>query len=542
MMKDQLYNILEKLIIKHNISVNKEELKLQFSSHPSYPSLHALTGVLEHFSIPNLALQLTTNKEALSQLPKFFIARLNTKRGNFLSLIEKKEDYLKVLNDRKEDLDFDSFLKLWDGIVVVIEKDEAIIQEQNDKSFSNLLKWVFYPLSVFIIGATLYTINDAFGKAHFILSIIGVLISIFIVKHELGLKSSVSNSICNLSSKTSCDAVLESKGASLFRILKLSDLSIVTFSTYCLSWGFYAISSNTNFPTMSIVTLLTFPFIFYSIYYQYNVVKKWCPLCLSISLVLILQIALLPLTKTSLSSLDFDLKSLGLFVLSLTLAITIWSFIKPLLVKKQELSILQIEHFKFKRNFSLFNALYNQSEKLTHINYFPNELVFGNPNAAIELILVTNPLCYFCKSAHSDVEMLLKKLEGKIKVIIRFKTNGSSKDSVLYKTVSQLLHIYNTHGETSALKALDEVYTETIDLEKWIKNQSLEVDQSYDYTLNEQHNWCQANAINFTPALFINNTLFPKEYDRSDLIYFIDDLIEQQEDFIPPINKHAFAS
>ena len=54
-MDAQLYQLLQLLIVKNNIQLHKEELKLQLLSHPSYPSLHSVTGVLEHFGVPNVA-------------------------------------------------------------------------------------------------------------------------------------------------------------------------------------------------------------------------------------------------------------------------------------------------------------------------------------------------------------------------------------------------------------------------------------------------------------------------------------------------------
>ena len=47
--------------------------------------------------------------------------------------------------------------------------------------------------------------------------------------------------------------------------------------------------------------------------------------------------------------------------------------------------------------------------------------------------------------------------------------------------------------------------------------------------LYEQFSWNQKNKITYTPAIIINNHLFSKEYDRNDLIYFINDLEDDTE-------------
>ena len=50
-MKSPLSLIVKKLLSKNAISFDKKELDFQIQSHPSYPSLHAITGVLDHFNI-----------------------------------------------------------------------------------------------------------------------------------------------------------------------------------------------------------------------------------------------------------------------------------------------------------------------------------------------------------------------------------------------------------------------------------------------------------------------------------------------------------
>ena len=53
-----------------------------------------------------------------------------------------------------------------------------------------------------------------------------------------------------------------------------------------------------------------------------------------------------------------------------------------------------------------------------------------------------------------------------------------------------------------------------------------------DYFLAElerEKEWCKENTINFTPEILINGRSFPKEYNRSDLIFFIEELEENSQ-------------
>ena len=53
---------------------------------------------------------------------------------------------------------------------------------------------------------------------------------------------------------------------------------------------------------------------------------------------------------------------------------------------------------------------------------------------------------------------------------------------------------------------------------------------TYQEILKNEKNWCASNKINFTPALLINGRQYPKEYGRMDLLYFLEELIEEQEE------------
>ena len=94
-MKGQLHKLLDYLLLKNKIHLNQAELKLQLLSHPSYPSLHAFTGVLDHFGVPNLALRLPVNAETLRALPPSWIAQISDGTDTALVLTERRgEKYL----------------------------------------------------------------------------------------------------------------------------------------------------------------------------------------------------------------------------------------------------------------------------------------------------------------------------------------------------------------------------------------------------------------------------------------------------------------
>jgi hypothetical protein len=66
------------LLKKNNIFFDKNELVFQIQSHPSYPSLYAVTDVLEHFNIDTIVAEVPKSLETLLELPACFLAQIET--------------------------------------------------------------------------------------------------------------------------------------------------------------------------------------------------------------------------------------------------------------------------------------------------------------------------------------------------------------------------------------------------------------------------------------------------------------------------------
>jgi hypothetical protein len=327
--------------------------------------------------------------------------------------------------------------------------------------------------------------------------------------------------------------VINSNGAKLFGLFMLSDISFVYFSSITLSWFAYNVLSIFNYNVIVMLSLLAIPVIIYSIVYQGFIVKKWCPLCLATASVLTCQAIL----AYFMNPLYFNVETKGFFIVmaSTLLVITIYIIVKSLIREKLYLGKEQVAYYKFKRKFSLFNSLYSQNTTLDTSLGFSDEIIFGNKNANIEIVVITNPMCHFCKATHQAIENLLKTNEKDIKVTIRFNINTENKEDVPYKIATALVNIYQKY-ENVCREAMHQVYTEGVDVDKWLSMYDSHTKTNQYQLLEAEKNWCITNNINFTPAVYINNKEFPKEYKLSDLQFFMDDLLEQHQEFNEQVN------
>jgi len=526
-LKETLINLVQRLLKKNQIFFDKEELSFQIQSHPSYPSLHSITGVLDHFKIENIAADVPVTKETLLQLPNCFIAQINTEQGNDLVTAEKEGINYTIYNteNKKEKISENEFLKKFTGIIVAVEQPEGIHQL---KTNSNITKIIVISALALLCSFLVYlNTTSLYVPIYLTLSIVGIVISIAIIKQELGLKTIIGNAFCSgIDEKKDCDAVLTSKGAEIFKGYKLSDFSILYFTGLTLLTFL-----QTSNPAISYtISLVVVPVTLYSLYYQYAVVKKWCLLCLSIVGILWFQ-ALIPIITNTYVT-EFIITNAVIFSLVALATWLSWYYIKPLFTDINMLKKEKIESVKFKRNYALFENLLQKSPQLNTQIENSKEIIFGNPNSNLEIMVVTNPFCGHCKPVHKHIDEILQRYKSIIKVVVRFNINTKDKNSEAVRVTTKLLEIYKKKGKEECMNAMTEIYDvgkPKIWFEKWGNCNEKE---EYFYELEKENKWCKANAINFTPDVLVNGNSFPKEYNKTDLIFFIEDLEENYQPLV----------
>jgi uncharacterized membrane protein len=357
-----------------------------------------------------------------------------------------------------------------------------------------------------------------------ILFIIGVIISIVILKQESGIETAIGNAFCSGDSeKKDCDAVLASKGAEVLKGYKLSDFCILYFATLAISTIVQIKIDETNF--LYLISCLAIPATIYSIYYQYFILKNWCLLCVTVVGILWLQLGLILLTNEILFS--FEIIEILIFLSTFSFVVLSWSFLKPMISNLNSLRKENIKSSKFTKNFEIFNSFLNKSAAInTKIENTP-EIIFGNLESNTEILIITNPFCGHCKSVHEVVDEILIKYKSEIKIIVRFNISTDSDDSDGVKVTTRLLEIYRSGKTEECLLAMNDIYGRmktNLWLDKWgVCNEK----EKLLIILKEEKKWCIENGINFTPEILINGKAYPKQYKKSELVFFIEELTEE---------------
>ncbi|WP_422107409.1 vitamin K epoxide reductase family protein [Winogradskyella sp.] len=529
-MRGSLLYVLKSFLKASDIKIDSDELKIQLLSHPSYPSLHALTGVLNHFGIPNAAVRLPVEPQILKELTPVFIAQIQSENSKDLVMVRKHAEAYEITYEegRKENVSKAEFLQKFLGIVVVVEKESSAVDTVPKQNFKDYML-------VFIVLALLFfqflAHQPSFGSSvYLLLSFFGGVISFVIFKQEQGEATIIGDAFCNSSDeKKDCNSVLNSKGANIFKNFKLSDICIIYFIGSMVCIYLFQIL-NISYSLLYTISFLALPVTLYSIYYQKFIVKNWCALCLAIVAILWAQAGSVFLNSDFEFSIGFNDGLIALITYLST--VFIWNYISRLIKSRKELFDLKIENLRFKKNFDLFKSALLSSDAVdTHIP-IKNEMKFGNSESQLKIVVVTNPFCGHCKAVHTLIEDILEKHNEAVEITVRFNVNIDQKDSQVVAITSRIIELYDVSGDKTCLNAMHDIYGE-LKAEAWIEKWGTceNLDKSHDI-LQKSRDWCSSKALNFTPAILINGRAYPKAYNRPDLIYFIEELDEDLEEVL----------
>ena len=511
-MAKDLSNIVLNAVRSLYYHIDPQEWEVQFQSHPDFPTVRAVTDTLEHFDIEHIAAEVP--KDVLEELPNQFFALLKNLDNQELAWITQKKQSIHIISESQEaTLSREAFVEQWQGIIIAVETNPnnttSILNTQN--SINILLT------ATILIGAAIFPINAyALPQIGYIISaLIGLSLSILIILELLGIQSKLASKICNLNKQTDCESVLQSSGAKIMGDISLSDLSLIFFATITLT----SLTIGYQLSIYWAIALMTIPVIVYSLFYQSFIIKKWCPLCLGIVGVLILQLFLVFQTPFSYA---IQIGAILKFAFIGAGISTLWLFVKPLLKQQSALRKTSMDLLKFKKDPQLFNLLLNDSQSIAIDSGIG--LIFGPPNATNELTVISNPFCGYCQPAFFEYQRLLSKFSGRLKINFRFNVVADNEEDKSFLIAVWVQHIYNTEGPQQAWAALTEWF-EHKDYPVWKNKWEKSFNQEDSDAIISHKNWCNENELYYTPASIFNGKLFPKLYDLKDAIFLFEDIL-----------------
>lgn len=524
-----------RILVKHlKVKVSTTSIKKKLLEHPDYPSLLSVSDSLASWKIPSLSF-----KAKRSQLNNFstpFLVQIKEKNGTYFSVVSAMDDTKITLSDsmynRHYEIGWDDFLVKWTNIVTVVESsvdsyDDKYLENRKSEKLRNISYYsglgIIFTCFLFttVLGIHNFGISALTGIGILITKLVGVYIGALLLWYEIDKNNLTIQKVCRAGKRKNCSAVLQSPVSKLFGIISWSELGFVYFLG-----GFLFLLSEVLSPSaisLSLLfSLLSFPYVVFSVIYQWKVVRQWCVLCLAVQFILFIDMIIGlfsgAYTYELISNISFILilKAVGFYV---GLLIS-WVLLKPVFINSRESIKNKIELTKLRHNMQIYEA---QLVKQRMVINDSNDLgfIFGNTNATHKLIKVCNPYCAPCANIHPEIHQLMEAIpELAVQIIF---TASSKDDDSRSKPVKHFYAILEQYGPVYFEKSLDDWYmSKNKDYDSFAEKYPVEIPlNKYDSKLDEMSKWCKINNISYTPTIYINGYELPDMYSVGDLRYFI---------------------
>jgi len=518
--------VVEELISYHKIPVTKTTIWEEIEKHPNNYSLYAIGDVLSSWKVPNGAFQIQMTQLNDKYLP--CIAHLKIKTGEF-AVIHKLDDKNVFLSNEHwnmHPMPMEDFKNVFSGNILLAQSDEDAGEVGfKEKRRKELLSKFQYP--ILLTGAVLAVIMGLIYQGTFIenfswrsvilavLKASGLIATVLLLIHSIDANNPLIERLCT-GKKNDCNAVLSSKAAKITDFLNWSEVGFFYFSGSLL----FLLFNNkpvTSISVLAFVNLLCLPYTFYSIYYQWKVVKQWCVFCTVIQGILWLEFfTFLPIL---IGKMEFPtvIDLFGLLV-AFMLPVIFWMFLRPFLKASKEVKPLELQLRKFKNKRKLFEKALKDQTQLMLLE--ENEtIILGNVEAENILTIVSNPFCQPCAVAHGILHQWLNEKDS-FKLQIVFTTGGSNSKEKF--EVAGYLHQLNSENKETALDAIHAWYEHkhtTVNALKKAYPNSGEAD--FSKALETQRNWCRSAEITETPVVLLNGYRIPHPWSYQDIKYFL---------------------
>jgi len=526
---DNLFTVIKVLLKEIGVSVTDTSIGEKLNFHPDFPSLLCIKDVINDFGIKSLAIQ--RNEEFnLEDFEIPFIASIQMEGWEkpFFTLINNiEENEVNFFHPRELKwvrMNAEEFNKIELGIILLVEKGQNA-EETNykQKRKAELLASVINRSPIFLLiffavaGVFLSNSAQRVNPYYLILlglNLAGIIVSGIILALDMELENPFLMDMCFAGKKVNCSAVLNSKGA---KFLSLS-WSVIGFSYFFSSFFFQILcgSNHLSVCVLAIISFISVAYICYSVYYQIQIVKQWCTLCLVVQAVLFSQF-LIHILNDSLSS--WELTSMinyyqfGLIFISVLL---ITNFIVPTIKKAKTGQQYQKKWLKLKLNRKVFWASLEQQIEIPKL---ADELgiTIGKKDAKYEIIKVCNPYCNPCSKAHPHLESLT---EGSNDIRLRIIFTAYNHEADLRAApVRHFLAIAATKSEVDLKLALNDWYNAPVkDYEKFAAKHVITDNLGqYGSKIEAMQVWCEKMKIRATPTVYVNGYKLTENYRIDEL-------------------------
>jgi protein-disulfide isomerase/uncharacterized membrane protein len=528
MKPSNITRVISLLINELHIPVTQQSIEEEIARHPSYQSMLAISELLDNWQIPNAAYKLTFEELMGTEIPMPLIAHF---KKNFVLVTDRNKENITLYNGdgKKEWLSLTEFKNLYMGSILIAEKDEESGEVdyalKHRKERLDNLRIPFVVAGAGFVFLALILLSPSYTAAFSwplglltLFKAAGLITTILLLVQSIDANNPLIQKLCGGDNNKDCNAILSSKAATVTEELSWSEAGFFYFAGTWLAMLFNP-NNISLMQLLAILNIISLPYTFYSIYYQWRIAKQWCIFCCTVQALLWLEFfAFLPYMLHGLQT--PAVTDAARVLAAMALPILAWIFVKPYLQLSKQIDPLKQQLRQFKYNTDLFRKVLDNGVQYT----LPDEedsLIIGNREAEQVITMVSNPYCQPCAKAHKKLDKWLSSRED-IKLQVVFSVSTTDENNKKTKVASHLMSLQHGRDDVSLKKALDDWYEQKQkNYEAWSKEHPVTVIIDNTEALEKNKQWCKTTEIRATPTIFINGRKLPKPYQTEDIKYFM---------------------
>lgn len=479
-------------MLKHwSIRVGKKEIQYILCSNPFFPSIKSVYDTLSYYGLESNVYKTDFN-HIKDKSYSIIHTTLNDGRFYCTNKINDKEVHL--YDGTHQIMTTEDFLKIWDGYVLLVESARKIKHSRKHEFMSSAFKLFLTTLlilSVYLLrntpNAVIQTSFDCIG---FILSFLLLYQSMFEYQKM---------PFCYWGRHFDCSIVSKTNPLRLFFPIGLPFIGI---SFFIFDWMLNLLGGTQNM-IIQFIYWFAMGCMLFLVVYQWIIIKKYCLYCLCISAIVCSK----PLFITV--RYEVNAKTIIQIAIATTVSLLLTMIIDDWVRKNKDKSKIYLNLLTIKRIPHLFDKLLALNPILDISA--ENALVFGNENAKITLSTIINIDCLHCRKIVSEVCTLIERHPTSLCWRIFLDGFPDIKDKTNYKKVNcKQIFLINEY-----LKNRPKAFQI---LKKWNFNNRINTisPEAHNLFSNLVADIRKAR-IDHYPITALNNHIFPREYEISDI-------------------------
>lgn len=501
---------LDRLLRRLDIRRSALEIAAFVRGHPLPLSIRCASDLLDAFGVQNMVCRLSY--EQLTEIDSPFLAVIRTTTDPLCLILRATATEVRLMTPQGKELRLpkERFTGIWEGIVLLAEKDDGI-KEDNPLIFhaKQLLAWIDrtgkYWLGgsiVLLLGGTLLR-NAEWADLRYAIKAAGLIVSLLTVI-KASLDPRLVQRFCRHGKHSDCNTVFHSAGAKVLGWISLGELSLSYFGASLL-WGVFGAGEPAGL--FSLLDALALAAVLYSLAWQIRH-RQWCRLCLAIDGVLIADF-LFELLRTIFEGNRMSTGGIADWLgFGTVFAVCLLATRRIVGMAEEN---LELPRLRYKRE-----RLLNTPELLW-------QLLAQQPEAAIDsneaspisnyeeaehtITVVMNPSCPKCAKVHEAIGAW-----EHYRINLIFVVNDQDRTS--YDAALRLI----SSGITSPWPETDKLISE------WYRDRRLtgaRIHALAGKDLETHLEYCRRTGITGTPTILIDNRRLPDIFDPEDLKYLL---------------------